>query len=106
MRAKLKKAFDDADRGTAAQMARDLGIDPTRVSKWRNGRELPPRKYRAHVEERLGLAVGTLSGATPPVDDDKLAEMIAAIARIERRLDVLEQRRPGPPRAPDDRADP
>lgn len=107
MRARVKQAFEGAERGDRAQIAKDLGVGASTVGRWADGTLMPAKRHRAYLEQRFGLALGALSAPSlTQLDDDKAAALTAAIARIEQRLDALERQRREPPPAPDGRADP
>lgn len=64
--AALAEALQDADM-TGKDLARKLDVDQSRVSKWRNGHELPPTHKVEEMEQILGVSLSGVrrASATP-----------------------------------------
>ena len=50
------KAYRMLNGLSQRQLAQELGVDPTTVRDWENGKSKPMRKKRERVEEIIGLA--------------------------------------------------
>lgn len=52
---RLKDAL--AERGAAARLASELGIDPSLVTRWVQGQRRPNTAQRVHIEQEFGIPI-------------------------------------------------
>lgn len=45
-----------ADHGKQAELARDFGVGPDRVSRWLSGKHRPDATWRAKLEDKYGIS--------------------------------------------------
>lgn len=112
MRQILVDAFDALPRGEQSRIARELGVTPQRINKWKLGHNAPGpdvdlRKLEAllHLDEGV---LGYVAGSTP-LGDYSPAEVMRVLNQLGERLDAVEQQlglRPPAPPAPSDRPAP
>jgi transcriptional regulator with XRE-family HTH domain len=69
---------------TQRQLADDLGVHPSRVSRWARGREVPTRRQRDGLAERLGLDRAEVDKLCEPRDPVAVAR--AELAAAERAI--------------------
>jgi transcriptional regulator with XRE-family HTH domain len=83
------KAARDGRGWKQKQLAAEVSVEPGTVSRWETGRHLPDLTTLQLIAEKTGKP---LSFFTEVLDSEGAYETdVARLARIESRLDVLEQ---------------
>lgn len=84
--------INDAGHGASKRIADECGVQSSQVSRWKNGRATPPRKYWPTLEDFFGLEPGELTQmATGASEEEHLDLMVATLDRLQGELDALRQ---------------
>jgi transcriptional regulator with XRE-family HTH domain len=73
------------------ELAAEVEVEPITVSRWERGATTPDLDVLGLVAEATGKPLSYFVGGAEPaqVDDDRIAALEAAVARIEAKLDTL-----------------
>ncbi len=63
-----------ADHGKQAELARDFGVGPDRVSRWLSGKHRPDATWRAKLEDKFGIGWRLWDEDTDAPENADLAE--------------------------------
>ena len=74
---------------SAADLAREMGIEPSLISRWMQGKQLPSAKMANRIAEALKISVDevlTEAGLRPPLPTDadpRRAELLRKLSTLE-----------------------
>jgi transcriptional regulator with XRE-family HTH domain len=83
---RLDKALEDARLSNAA-VAREMGVDPSLVSRWRSGERVPDAEQLRRVLVMAGASADYVLGLSPdPRAVQRVGEQIARWASVTERV--------------------